>query len=109
MARSDTTPTFAGFPTFLRAPLVRPDEVPADAVAISGAPHDSTHTSRLGTRYGPKGIREASLLEADRLLVAGEHGLIDPETGDRRFQPSSAKLVDVGDFTMYPTDILKTT
>ena len=33
MARSDTTPTFAGFPTFLRAPLVRPNEVPADAVS----------------------------------------------------------------------------
>ena len=109
MARSDILPSFAGFPTFLRAPLVRPQEVPAGAVAINGAPHDSTHTSRLGTRMGPKGIREGSLLMADHFLVAGEQGLIDPETGARRMQPSSERLVDVGDFTMYPSDVLKTT
>ena len=109
MAPSQILPSFAGFPSFLRAPMLQPQEVPPDAVVISGAPHDSTHTSRFGTRMGPKGIREGSLLTADRFLVAGAQGLIDPETGSRRFQPSPEGLVDVGDFTMSPTDVLKTT
>ncbi len=109
MGRSEISPRFTAFPTFLGAPLVQPQEIPTEAVIISGAPHDSTHTSRFGTRMGPNGIREGSLPSADRLLVAGEQGLIDPETGARRFQPSSERLVDVGDFTMYPTDVLKTT
>ena len=109
MSPGKVLPSFAGFPSFLRAPMVQPQEVPAKAVVISGAPHDSTHTSRFGTCMGPKGIREGSLLTADRFLVAGAQGLIDPETGARRFQPSPETLVDVGDFTMYPTDVLKTT
>ena len=109
MSPSEALPSFAGFPSFLRAPLLQPQDTPAEAVVISGAPHDSTHTSRFGTRMGPKGIREGSLLAADRFLVAGEQGLIDPETGARRFRPAPEKLVDVGDFTMYPTDVLKTT
>ena len=46
---------------FLGAPLVQPQEIPTEAVIISGAPHDSTHTSRFGTRMGPNGIREGSL------------------------------------------------
>ena len=42
-----------GAATFLGSPYVALDKVERGMVVIGGAPHDSTHTSRFGTRMGP--------------------------------------------------------
>ena len=60
-----------GVATFLGSPYVALDKVERGMVVIGGAPHDSTHTSRFGTRMGPRGIREGSLAMADRFRSAG--------------------------------------
>jgi agmatinase len=53
-------PRFAGLRSFARLPLL--EEVGRADVAVVGAPFDSATTFRAGARFGPAGIREASLL-----------------------------------------------
>lgn len=95
--------------TLLGAPFLSPEEVPSGAVVISGAPYDSTQTSRVGARLGPQNVRRASTSVAETLKIAERKGLIDPETGKQRFYPRPEALVDIGDFIVYPTNVLKTT
>ena len=95
--------------TFLTAPIVDLDQIRPGMVVVAGAPHDSTHASRFGTRMGPRGIREGSLPLAHKLRNVGELGLVEVDTGLRVTPPSEARLVDVGDFNVYPTDVMKTT
>ena len=54
-------PAYSGIPTFMRRPVTR-DVSKADVV-VMGIPFDSGATSfRNGARFGPRKIREASLL-----------------------------------------------
>lgn len=61
--RDLNAPWYSGIPTFARAPLVRPTEVPDGHVAVVGIPVDeyATSSQRSGMRWGPRRIREASL------------------------------------------------
>jgi agmatinase len=97
--------------TFLAAPLVSLDAIRPGTVVIGGAPHDSTHFSRFGARMGPRGIREGSLPFARKLANAATDGLIHVES-QARWLPrteSESRLVDVGDFNVYPSDVMRTT
>jgi agmatinase len=105
----DVQPVWSGIPTFLRAPYVDFDEVQPGSVAVAGVPWDATCGSRPGTRYGPRGIREASLHVAYELQSAGPGGLVDIATGDPIRLPDPRKLVDVGDFNTYPADLERST
>jgi len=51
--------TYAGVPSFMRRPY-RKDLGEAD-VAVVGVPFDTATTNRPGTRFGPRGIRAASV------------------------------------------------
>jgi arginase family enzyme len=95
--------------TFLAAPLVGLDRVAPGTVVIGGAPHDSTHTSRFGTRMGPRGIREGSLAFAQKVVNGGADGLLEVATGTRLRPRPDRGLVDVGDFNVYPSDVMKST
>ena len=99
----------SGLTTFLDAPVVELDQVRPGMVVIGGAPHDSTHASRFGTRMGPRGIREGSQPLARKLDNVGDQGLLEVGTGRRLVPASETTLVDVGDFNVYPTDVMKTT
>ena len=105
MTAGQATPRLSGHQTFLKTPLVDFDQIEPGAVVIGGAPHDSTHSSRFGTRMGPKG----SVAFAERLEAAGQEGLLDASTGMRLAQPGETNLVDVGDYNVYPSDVMKTT
>lgn len=85
-------PAFAGIPTFMRQPASR--ELGGTDVVIVGIPYDSGATSyRSGARFGPRAIREASL------LLWGYHRTL-------QVAPLQAlKLVDYGDVAVDPTNI----
>jgi agmatinase len=87
-------PPFSGIATFGRAPLVT-DPSGAD-VAILGVPYDSSTSYRAGTRFGPRAIREQSLL----LWGYNNAQQVAP------FQ--ELKLVDAGDADVTPVDIIAT-
>ena len=94
--------------TFLNAPLVAPEEAPAGAVALVGVPHDSTHTTRLGTRYGPRSIRAASVAIADAFTRAPRRALSE-DARTALVLPGSPRVVDVGDAPVFPNDLERTT
>ena len=51
---------FMGIPSFMRLPVSR--DLKDVGVAIMGVPFDSGTSYRTGTRFGPRKIREASLM-----------------------------------------------
>lgn len=75
---------FAGVPSFMRQPISR--ELDGVEVAIVGVPYDSaTTTNRPGARFGPRSIREQSL------LIEGFHQIY-------KFNPlDELKIVDYAD------------
>ncbi|RPI86850.1 MAG: agmatinase [Planctomycetaceae bacterium] len=96
---ADSHPGFApqpyqGIATFGRRPY-RIDPAGAD-VAIVGVPYDGGTSYRSGARFGPRAIREQSLL-----LWGYNNALrVDP------FQ--TLEIVDVGDVDVVPVDIVAT-
>ena len=76
-------PTFSGLRTFLQLPDHR-DEKPD--VTIVGIPFDLGTTNRPGSRFGPAGIRDASLMLMDgdhpELKVSPVSGLSCIDAGD---------------------------
>lgn len=89
-----TAQPYAGIATFGRAPHVAQPQ-PAD-VAILGVPYDSSTSYRGGTRFGPRAIREQSL------LLWGYNNAL----GVSPFR--DLKLVDAGDVDVVPVDIAAT-
>lgn len=100
-----TQPRFSGIATFCRFPRlqdVTPENLPLDW-ALFGVPYDGGVTYRPGTRFGPRGIREASQY-IKRFSM--EHGvditaeLSMADAGDAPVSPFSAEetLKSVCDF-----------
>lgn len=85
---------YAGIATFARAPY-RPEPVPVD-VAVLGVPYDSSTSYRAGTRFGPRAIREQSL------LLWGYNNVL-------RVKPLEVlHVVDAGDVDVVPPSIADT-
>ena len=96
---------FTGIASFLRAPVIGPDDdVEADLVVL-GAPTDEGSPFMPGSRFGPRSIREHSLR-----FVTGEDGYFDPTTGRRHLQHEMQhhRIVDIGDADVIPTNIAGT-
>jgi arginase family enzyme len=96
------------FPTFLGVPLMSTAAVRPGSVVISGAPWDTDIMPRFGARTGPNGIRAGSHHRGEFLRRAAGKDLIDADTGERFSSRLLERVSDVGDFTIYPTDLLKT-
>ena len=85
---------YAGIATFGRVPFAA-DATGAD-VAILGVPYDGSVSYRSGTRFGPRAIREQSLL----LWGYNNVQQVAPFTSQR--------VVDLGDVDVVPPDIRAT-
>lgn len=90
---SDLEP-FHGITTFMRLPASR--DLDGIDAAIVGIPFDSGTTYRSGTRFGPRKIRESSL------LIWGFNQVLNV------FPTEALKLVDYGDVSVIPMDINST-
>ncbi len=82
---------FAGIPTFMRQPASR--DFSGVDVAIVGIPYDSATSHRSGTRFGPRKIREASM------MLWGHNPVLHVSPLDK------LTLVDYGDVEVIPVDI----
>jgi len=89
------SPRFAGIRTFARLPHVREDLRGVD-VAIVGFPFDTATSYRSGARFGPEGVRSASVL----LRPYNAHQDVDV------FERLAC--VDFGDVTVAPGDTVAT-
>src|SRR4051812_49824054 len=75
-------PRYTGIRTFARVPHV-PDALEDVDVAVVGVPFDTATSMRPGARFGPAGIRDASLLlrawkPAQGVDVFGSLSVVDP-------------------------------
>ena len=82
---------FMGITSFMRLPVSR-DLQDVD-VAILGVPFDSGTSYRTGTRFGPRKIRETSL------LIWGHNSTLNVSPLKK------LKVVDYGDVSVIPTSI----
>jgi agmatinase/guanidinopropionase len=82
---------FMGIPSFMRLPVSR--ELAGVDVAIMGVPFDSGTSYRTGTRFGPRKIREASL------MIWGHNSTLNVTPLKK------LKAVDYGDVSVIPTSI----
>jgi agmatinase/guanidinopropionase len=82
---------FHGIPTFMRLPASR--ELAKVDVAIAGIPFDSGTSYRSGARFGPRKIRESSL------LLWGYNQIL--QVAPTR----ELKVIDFGDIEVIPVDI----
>jgi guanidinopropionase len=88
-------PRFAGIPTFMRLPLITPDDERIDQVDIGliGAPWDGGTTNRPGPRHGPRQVRDLST------MIRAQNG----HTGVRPFE--IANCADLGDVAPNPASV----
>jgi agmatinase len=93
---------FVGICTFAKSPY-QPDwdRIEAD-VAVLGAPFDFGTQWRSGTRFGPRGIREASTL-----FSFGHGGAYDHEDDVTYLPADRVRIVDLGDADIIHTDTTK--
>ena len=82
---------FMGIPSFMRLPVSR--ELEGVDVAILGIPFDSGTSYRTGTRFGPRKIREVSL------MIWGHNSTLNVTPLQK------LKAVDYGDVSVIPTSI----
>jgi len=85
---------YQGIATFGRRPHTR--DVSAADVAIVGVPYDGATSYRSGTRFGPRAIREQSL------LLWGYNNALGVAPFD------VLRVVDFGDVDVVPVDVLAT-
>ncbi len=90
---SDMQP-FAGITSFMRCPVTR--DLAGVDVAVVGIPYDSGTSYRSGTRFGPRKIREASLMLWGYNVPLGVKPL------------DELKVIDYGDVDVIPPSITDT-
>ena len=91
---SYATPPFAGIATFGRQPHTR--DLTGVDVAVVGVPYDGATSYRSGTRFGPRAIREQSL------LLWGYNNALQIAPFDL------LKVIDYGDVDVIPVDVAGT-
>jgi agmatinase len=93
--------------TFMKARHAQIGDLRAGQIAVIGLPWEGTKVSRLGCRFGPKAIREASFVSA-YLTQAIEGGVVDMETGEVLTPSTRHEMVDLGDLGLFHADVHET-
>ena len=84
---------FVGLTTFARQPACPDwDKLDGADVAILGVPIDTASSYRVGTRFGPRAIREVSMFHG-----FGPEGVFDFEDEVTYLTAEEVKIVDAGD------------
>ena len=91
---SYVTPPFAGIATFGRQPHTR--ELAGVDVAVVGVPYYGATSYRSGTRFGPRAIREQTL------LLWGYNNALQVAPFEK------LKVIDYGDVDVIPVDVVGT-
>jgi agmatinase len=110
MYKREPLPYYGGLVSFYRAPGIELDQIKEGMAVVAGVPIDSgIPTGRSGARYGPRAVREASLSGRTSLEVSPYNTRIDVNTGQGLKLKDNPNIADLGDFNIYPTDLMRTT
>ena len=109
MMKPEFVAPYTGFPSFYKATIVDMEGIEEGMAVVAGVPMDhGVVLTRTGTRYGPRAIREASLFYRSVQEAGYEKTSVNADTGVAMRLKEQPGLVDVGDFTIYPQDLMKT-
>lgn len=89
---------YAGIPTFMASPYVDIDESSNYDLVVVGVPIDYGSSSRLGSKYGPRAIREYSVIDR---IATGTYFDLDSKSW---IQGNKLSICDVGDINIWPTN-----
>jgi guanidinopropionase len=89
-------PRYAGVPSFMRLPLLSPEDAHGVEIGLVGVPWDGGTTNRPGARHGPRQLRDLSTMVR----------LVNQATGARPFH--TANCADLGDVPVNPADLADT-
>ncbi len=103
-------PYYAGLVSFYRAPGIEFDQVQEGMAVVAGVPIDNgIPTGRSGARYGPRAVRETSMRGRSNIESSPEKTLVNLHTGIGQRLKDNPNIGDIGDFNIFPTDLMKTT
>ena len=109
MTKPEFIAPHTGFPSFYKTPIVDMEGIEEGMAVVAGVPMDhGVVLTRTGTRYGPRAIREASLFYRSVQEAGSEKTSVNADTGVAMRLKEQLGLVDIGDFTIYPQDLKKT-
>lgn len=95
--------------TFFGARPGRLDQVEPGMLAFIGMPSDSTHSSRIGARFGPRALRHETRQLMEALRSEGDGGLFDARLGHLLGLRPQEEIIDLGDAAIDPLDVGRTT
>ena len=96
-------------PTLFNSPTGGPESISAGTTGVVGIPSDWTHTSRIGTRFGPRALRQSTTELLQFLLNDSNSEFVDPNNNDILQYRFDEWLVDCGDAVISPASVEKTT
>jgi agmatinase len=108
--KRDVMPFYGGLPSFFRLPAIDFDDISEGMAVVAGVPIDNgIYGGRLGARLGPKAIREASMFTRAGYELAPGKTRVNLDTERATRLKDSLLIGDLGDYNIYPTDLMKTT
>jgi arginase family enzyme len=93
-------------PTLFRAPAGDLSAPGSSAVGVVGMPTDWTHSSRLGSGYGPYGLRIATSEIVDTLISPND--MVDPTSGKVYAKSKESHIIDYGNAEIFPENPVET-
>ena len=106
----DVMPFYGGLVSFFRLPAIEFSDIREGMAVIAGVPIDNgIYGGRLGARLGPRGIREASMFFRAGYELAPEKTRVNLDSEQAIRLKDSPLIGDLGDYNIYPTDLMKTT
>ena len=111
MYEREPLPYYGGLVSFFRTPSIEIEQITEGLAVVAGVPIDNgvTH-GRAQARFGPRAIREASLADIFEPGGSEEQNIfIDMVDGTGSRLKKKPDVADMGDFNVYPTDLMKTT
>lgn len=104
------SPYYGGLVSFFRTPGIEYDQIQEGMAVVAGVPIDNgIPTGRSGARYGPRAIRESSLSGRTGFEIAPDNTRVDVNTGVGQRLKDNPNIADLGDFNIFPTDLMRTT
>ena len=101
---------YAGFTSFFGSPIIGIDQITEGMAVVAGVPIDMGMVfARMGARLGPRGIREVSLQARAQAEGFPEKTIVDIDSKLALRLKTNPLIGDIGDLTIYPTDLVKTT
>ena len=90
------------------APLGSPEQAKPGVLGVVGMPSDWTHSSRIGTRFGPDALRAATT-EISKSTANDQTELFDPTLKSVLRQRQDDWIIDCGDADIFPDSVEDTT